>query len=68
MVYSSRESRHLGSQLTAESYNFESINEFIYLSTVVTGSNNVSLEIKRSTHLPTGATVGSLSTDEDNTL
>ncbi|XP_043064519.1 uncharacterized protein LOC122320475 [Drosophila ficusphila] len=47
MVCSSRESRRLDSQLTAASYSFESVKEFIYLGTAVTGNNNVSLEIKR---------------------
>ncbi|XP_043064095.1 uncharacterized protein LOC122320085 [Drosophila ficusphila] len=47
MVCSSRESRRLDSQLTADSYSFESVKEFIYLGTAITSTNDVSLEIKR---------------------
>ncbi|XP_051859298.1 uncharacterized protein LOC127565328 [Drosophila albomicans] len=47
MVCSSRESRRLDSQLTAENYSFGSVKEFIYLGTAITSTNDVSLEIKR---------------------
>ncbi|XP_060665319.1 uncharacterized protein LOC132797575 [Drosophila nasuta] len=47
MVCSSRESRRLDSQLTAENYSFGSVKEFIYLGTAITSINDVSLEIKR---------------------
>ncbi|XP_051858122.1 uncharacterized protein LOC127565084 [Drosophila albomicans] len=47
MVCSSRESRRLDSQLTAENYSFGSVKEFIYLGTAITSTNDVSLEIRR---------------------
>ncbi|XP_043063529.1 uncharacterized protein LOC122319800 [Drosophila ficusphila] len=47
MVCSSRELRRLDSQLTADSYSFESVKEFMYFGTVITSTNDVSLEIKR---------------------
>ena len=37
----------MGSQSTTNSYNFEVVNEFIYLGTVINTNNDVSLEIKR---------------------
>nr|XP_043067135.1 uncharacterized protein LOC122321356 [Drosophila bipectinata] len=47
MLCSSRESRRLENQLTAENYSFGSVKEFIYLGTAITSTNDVSLEIKR---------------------
>ena len=37
----------MGSQITANSYNFDVIKEFVYLGTAINTSNDVSLEIKR---------------------
>ena len=37
----------MGSQITANSYNFDVVKEFIYLGTAITTNNDVSLEIKR---------------------
>ena len=36
----------MGSQITANSYNFVVVNELIYLGTAINTSNDVSLEIK----------------------
>ncbi|XP_020806218.1 uncharacterized protein LOC110182509 [Drosophila serrata] len=47
MVCSSRESRRLDSQLSAGSHSFEFVKEFIYLGSAISGTNDVSLEIKR---------------------
>ncbi|XP_070136101.1 uncharacterized protein [Drosophila bipectinata] len=47
IMCSSRESRRLDSQRTAENYSFGSVKEFIYLGTAITSTNDVSLEIKR---------------------
>ena len=38
----------MGSQITANSYNFDVVKEFIYLGTAIKTNNDVSLEIKRS--------------------
>jgi len=47
MICSSRESQRLGTQLNADTYNFEVVKDFIYLGSAVTSKNDVSLEIKR---------------------
>ena len=39
--------RRFGSQITADSYTFDVVKAFVYLGTVITTDNDVSLEIKR---------------------
>nr|XP_043068191.1 uncharacterized protein LOC122321607 [Drosophila bipectinata] len=46
MVCSSRESRRLDSQLTAENYSFGSFKEFIYLGTAITSTNDYSYMVR----------------------
>ena len=43
----SREVQRIDSQITADNYSFDTVNEFIFLGFVVTTKNDVSLEIKR---------------------
>ena len=47
MICSSRETRRSDAQLTAGNYNFDTVNEFVYLGSTVTDGNNISLEIKQ---------------------
>ena len=42
----SRYLRLIDSQITADNYTFDTVNEFIYLDSAITTKNNVSLEIK----------------------
>ena len=39
--------RRINSHITADNYNFYTVNEFIYIGYAFTTKNNVSLEIKR---------------------
>ena len=41
----------MGSQITANSYNFDVVKEFIYLGTAFNTNNDISLEIKRGVTL-----------------
>ena len=53
----------MGSQITANNYNFEDVKEFIYLGTFISTNNDVSVEIKRRVTLANRAilvTIGSL--------
>ena len=45
MFSTSRDVRHIDSQITADNYTFDTVKEFIYLGSVVTTKNDVSLEI-----------------------
>ena len=47
MLSTSRDARHIDSQITADNYTFDTVKEFIYLGSAVTTRNDVSLEIKR---------------------
>ena len=38
---------HMGSKITANSYIFDDVKEFIYLGTAINTNNDVSLKIKR---------------------
>ena len=50
----------MGSQITANSYNFEVVKQFIYLGTAMNTNNDVSLEIKRRVTIPRGAIMVSI--------
>ena len=47
MLSTSRDVRRIYSQVTADNYTFEIVNEFVYLGFAVTNKNDVSLEIER---------------------
>ena len=47
MLTTSEVAPHMGSHITANSYNFDVVKEFICLSTAINTNNDVSLEIKR---------------------
>ena len=47
MLSTSRDVRHIDSQITADNYTFDTVKEFIYLGSVITIKNYVSLENKR---------------------
>ena len=46
MLSTSRDVRLIDSLITADNYTFDAVKEFIYLGSVVTTKNDVSLEIK----------------------
>ena len=46
MLSTNTDVRCIGSQITAEIYNFNIVKEFIYLDSAVTTKNDVSLEIE----------------------
>ena len=46
MLSTSRNARHIDSQITADNYTFETVREFVNLSSAITTINDVSLEIK----------------------
>ena len=65
----------MGSQITANSYNFDVVKEFIYPGTTINTNNDVSLEIKRRVTLANSCYFGlnrplsrPLSCDEIKTL
>ena len=45
MLSINRDVRRLDSQITADSYTFDTVKEFIYLGSAVTTENDVNLEI-----------------------
>ena len=45
MLSISRDVRRIDSQITADSYTFDTVKEFIYLGSAVTTENDVNLEI-----------------------
>ena len=47
MLSTSREEWRIDSQITADSYTFDKVKEFVYLGSAVITENDVSLEIKR---------------------
>ena len=47
MLSTSRDVRRIDSRIMADNYNFDTVEEFIYLGSAVTTQNDVSLEIKR---------------------
>lgn len=51
MVSTHRTSSRLGPTVEVENYNFEIVNDFIYLGTAINKTNNISFEIKRRTIL-----------------
>ena len=53
MLSTSRDARLIDSQITADNYTFDTVNEFIYLGSGFTTKNDVSLEIKRRITLAT---------------
>lgn len=47
MLSTVKEAARIGSHVSVDAYNFEAVNEFVYLGTSITNTNNVSSEIKR---------------------
>ena len=47
MLLTSRDMRHIDSQITADNYTFEIVKEIVYLGFAVTSKNDASLEVKR---------------------
>ena len=48
----------MGSQITANSYNFDVVKEFTYIGTAINTNNDVILEIKRRVALANGCYFG----------